>query len=217
MNMKLREHIDALFSEAPNNHKTVEIKEEILQNLFARYKDLISQGKSEEAAYNITIAGIGDLSGLIEELKEKAGERDDFAYGQSWERYRRQSAIIIPIAIVLFIICVVPLFLFNGSIGITLLFVIAAAATGLLVYNDLSKPGPRKSDETMVEEFKKWRDSSSQKAKLTSSISSAIWCLTLALYFLISFMTGAWYITWIIFLIAGAINNIVKAVFDLGK
>jgi len=215
MNGKLREHIDALFSEAPNNRKAVEIKEEILQNLCAKYNDLISQGKSEEAAYNITIAGIGDLSGLIEELKEKAGERSGEASAQSWESYRQRSAIIVSIAVALFIISVIPLILFRGPIGMTLLFVIAAVASGLLIYNDLSKPGGRKSDETMAEEFQKWRETSSRKGKMMSAISSAIWCVTIALYFLISFTTGAWYITWIIFLIAGAAHNVVKAVFDL--
>ncbi len=44
------------------------------------------------------------------------------------------------------------------------------------------------------------------------AITSAIWALTVLVYILVSFATGAWYITWVIFLIAVAIVNIVKAI-----
>ena len=47
------------------------MKEEILQNLTEKYNDLLSDGKSEVAAYNIAVAGIGDISELIEELKRE--------------------------------------------------------------------------------------------------------------------------------------------------
>ena len=217
MNGKLRDHIDALFSEAPNNYKTVEIKEEILQNLCARYNDLISQGKSEEAAYNITIAGIGDISSLVKDLKEKADKRAGDADKQSWDSYRQRNALFSAIAIMMFIIAPLPMFLFGAEAlpGIVLLFVLVAGASGLLVYNNLSKPGRRESDETMVEDFQKWRETSSKKGNVMRAVSSVIWSITVPLYLLISFLTGAWYITWIIFLIAAAVNNVVKAIFDL--
>jgi hypothetical protein len=218
MNGKLRDHIDALFSEAPDNQKTVEIKEEILQNLYLRYNDLISQGKSEEAAYNITIAGIGDISGLVKELKEKAGKRSGGADEQSRENNRQRSALVYAISTMLYILSVIPLFLFGKPAGAILLFVMVAAATGLLVYyNSLPKPNRRECDDTMAEEFQKWREDSSQKKNMIRSISSALWLITVALYFLVSFTTGAWYITWIIFLIAAAVDNVVKAVFDLRR
>ena len=215
MNGKLRDHIDALFSEAPNNQKTVEIKEEILQNLCAKYNDLISQGKSEEAAYNITIVGIGDISSLVNELKEKADKRSGDADKQSWESYRQRNALVSAIAVMMYILSIVPMFLFGAAIGFTLLFVMVAGATGLLVYNNLSRPGRGEGDETMVEEFQKWCETSSKKGTMLRAISSAIWSITAALYFLISFITHAWHITWIIFLIAASVNNVVKAIFDL--
>ena len=207
MNGKFRNHLDALFSEAPDNRKTVEIKEEILQNLCAKYNDLISQGKSEEAAYNIAIAGIGDISDLIGELNEKTGEPPGGESAQSLENYRRRSAFVSSIAVMMYILSVVPVILLGGSDGVILFFVIIAGATGLLVYDSQSKPGWRKDDKTMAEEFRKWRESSSKNRNVMQSISSAIWGITLALYFVVSFVTGAWYVTWVIFLIAGAINN----------
>jgi len=36
-------------------------------------------------------------------------------------------------------------------------------------------------------------------------------------YFLLSFFTGAWHITWLIFPVIGAVNGIIKAGFDLSR
>lgn len=47
------------------------------------------------------------------------------------------------------------------------------------------------------------------------SIKNALWILILVCYFLISFGTDAWHITWLIFLIGGAVENVLRAIFDL--
>ena len=53
------------------------------------------------------------------------------------------------------------------------------------------------------------------KAELRKSINSMIWAIGLALYFIFSFTTGAWHITWIIFPLVGAARGLVKAIMDL--
>ena len=47
------------------------------------------------------------------------------------------------------------------------------------------------------------------------SIKNALCILILVSYFLISFGTDAWHITWLIFLIGGAAENVLRAIFDL--
>ena len=42
-----------------------------------------------------------------------------------------------------------------------------------------------------------------------------IWAIGLALYFIISFATMAWYITWLIFPITTAAIGLVRAIMDL--
>ena len=42
-----------------------------------------------------------------------------------------------------------------------------------------------------------------------------IWAIGFALYFLISFATGAWMITWVIFPLIGAVQGLVNAILDL--
>ena len=58
---KLREYIESLFKDAPDTVKTVELKEEMLQNLYEKYNDLLAEGRSEQAAFNIAVAGVGDV------------------------------------------------------------------------------------------------------------------------------------------------------------
>ena len=50
--------------------------------------------------------------------------------------------------------------------------------------------------------------------KLRKSIGSIIGAAALALYFIVSFATGAWYITWLIFPIAGAVKGLLNAILD---
>ena len=88
-----------------------------------------------------------------------------------------------------------------------------AIATALLIYYNMTKPKYTKMDDTIVEEFKEWKENRDKKG--LGAISSAIWSLTVALYFAISFYTGAWHVTWIIFLISGAVTSIVKAMYDI--
>ena len=58
-------------------------------------------------------------------------------------------------------------------------------------------------------------DSPNHRRAVFNSINSALWMLVLVAYFLVSFATDAWHITWVIFLIGGALSNIVRAIFDL--
>ena len=54
-----------------------------------------------------------------------------------------------------------------------------------------------------------------RNSSLKKGINSMIWAVGLALYFIISFATNAWYVTWVIFLIAAAARGLVKAILDL--
>ena len=88
---------------------------------------------------------------------------------------------------------------------LTLLLV--AAATALLLMN--RNPA---ADE---EEHDRDEEPHSPRQKLNKSINSLTGIITLIIYLLISFVTGAWYITWLIFPIAGALNQLINACMDL--
>lgn len=210
MNEKLRAHIDTLFEGAPQTLQTVEIKEEILQNTLERYYDLLAEGKSEEAAYNIAIAGIGDITDLLNSLRTP-----DFAESKQ-DQYR--SGLLLSISVMLYILCIVPIILTNGnSLGVCLMLIMIAFATGLIIFRSKTRGSYMRQDDTMMESFKEWKSEENERRSVQHAINSTIFSLCLALYFIISFATGAWHITWVIFLISIALQNLVKACIQLKK
>lgn len=213
MDENLRNYVEKLFESAPHTMKVVEIKEEILQNTIDRYHDLLAEGKSEQAAYNIAVAGIGDVEELLHSL---CNERSS---GQTTEREReyRSSALLLASAVMLYILCILPVILLSNVWGVCLMLVMVALATGILIYRGKMRNIYYKTDDTMVENFKEWNAQKQEQNSLRKSVQAAIGSVALAIYLIVSFFTGAWHITWIIFLISGALQNVVKACFDLKK
>lgn len=220
MEYNLRSYVDELFQNAPRTQKAYELKVELTQNLLDKYHALIAEGKSPEDAYSLTVVSIGDVRELFEGL-EDGPVRTEPVYIPTGSPEKR-SAAITSIAVMLYILSVVPVIVL-GSIpvmgmeilGVVLMFVMIALATGLLIYNHAAKPKKQVPTGTVVSDFKQWQSQNNSRRQLLRAIRSAYWPLVLALYFLLSFGTGRWYITWIIFLIAPAVDGIIKAVLTL--
>ena len=223
MEDRLRRHVEELFSGTAQTRKAVELMEEMIQNLNDKYSDLISEGKTPDAAYNIAVAGIGDVSGLLKELESDAHYTPN---ATEMEAARRRSAMLTAIAVMMYILCALPLIILNqmrfmyfdaNAIGVPILLVMVAGATGLLVYNNMTKPKVFKGSDTMVEEFREWQTDTHHRKSLRRSISSALWSVLTVLYFIISFSTNAWHITWIIFIIGAAIEAFINIFASLKK
>ena len=210
MKEKLRAHIDALFENAPKTRKAFELKEELLSNLNARYDDLVSQGWSEEDAYNTAVAGIGDVGELIAAL----GKETVFDYTDRSSK-KKKSALLISISVGLYIISIIPLLILQNEIGVIAMLGVVAVATVLIIYNGMSYSRYRKADDTVVEDFKEWKSSNTEKVQLRKSISAILWPLIVVIYFLVSFTFGAWAYSWVIFILGISLQHIIRLVIDL--
>ncbi|MFA9398345.1 MAG: permease prefix domain 1-containing protein [Clostridiaceae bacterium] len=216
MHEKLRKKVDELFVNAPNTKRASDLKEEIMGNLIDRYNDNIAFGKTEEEAINGAIAGVGDVDDLLRGLREN----DVFNY-EEMKKDRERSALFISVSVGLYIFSVVVLILtagvfgVNGAIAVSLMFTIDAIATGLIIYNAISRPKYVKSDDTMVEDFKEWKSKSSDRNKILQSVKSITWSIIVAIYLFISFYFGIWAYSWIIFIIGAAIEKIIVLMFQL--
>ena len=224
MEDKLRRYIDTLFAETTPTRKSVELKEEMIQNLHDKYNDLISEGKTDEAAYNIAVAGIGDVSDLLKELENDDSSPVYVQDMEEMEKARRKSAMLTAIAIMMYIVSFVPLMIlsmvdspFQDVLGAPLMFVIVAGATGLLVYNNMTKPKYIKRQDSMVEEFREWQSDEKDRKTFRKALSSALWSIIVAAYLIISFVTWAWPITWIIFIIGAVIESLMNVFFALKR
>jgi hypothetical protein len=195
----------------------------MIQNLNDKYNDLISEGKTEEASYNIAIAGIGDVSDLLTELENdlNAAFVPDMV---ELEKARRKSAMLTAIAVMMYILSVLPFIVlsmaesrYEDIIGVPIMFLMITAATGLLIYNSMTKPRYKKASDSMVEEFREWQSDDKDRKALRKAISSAMWSIIVALYFIISFATYAWHITWIIFILGAVAESVINIFYTLKK
>lgn len=221
MEDKLRAYMDYLFRDVKQTRKSVELKEEILQNLMDKYRDLLAEGKTPEAAYNIAVASIGDMDELLAGLNYDLSFEKTVSADQV-ERKKRKSALLVSAAVMMYILCLLPPILLSGSrleenLAPALMFLMIACGTGLLIYDHMTKPRYRKVDDSIVEEFKEWKDQTDSDRRAMKALSSALWSIITVIYIVISFWTMAWHITWVIFLIGGAIEGILKAVFELKR
>jgi len=222
MEEKIRKYLDDLFADTASTRKAVELKEEMIQNLTDKYHDLTKNGKTEEAAYNITIAGIGDISALLADLEKDMTNTEPTKY--EVEASRQKSAMLTAIAVMMYILCTLPLimmsmagFTYAAQVGLPIFFLMIAGATGLLIYNSMTKPKTVNNPDTMVEEFREWQSDEKDRKTLRKAISSALWSITVALYLIISFMTYAWSISWIIFILAGVVESLINIFFTVKK
>ena len=185
-----------------------EIRQEILQNTLDRYDDLLDQGKAPEAAYRLAISGIGDINEILGgSLPSSRPQTIKEAIHEEVEDI--QSKKLRAVAIAMYILCAVPLFILTefgmDTLGLCLTLALVATATYLMM---ISKKKGDEKDEPEV-------TTAEPKNGLRESIDSLIWAIGLAVYFIVSFTTGAWYITWVIFPLIGCVQGLVKACMDL--
>lgn len=203
MREQLIQYVQLLFAGAADCDDT---RQEILQNTLDRYDDLVAAGKTPEAAYRLAIMGIGDINEILGRTPGAAPLPAPAAKQE--EHDTPVKKLLRAIAIGLYILCPIPLFVLSGmwNMGIpglcgTLTF--AAVATVLIIL------GAKKETENADVE------PGTPQSALAKSINGLIWAIGLAIYFLVSFLTGAWYITWVIFPITAAVQGLVKAILDL--
>lgn len=200
MREQLEKYVDLLFAGTTD---TDDIQQEILQNTLDRYDDLIAQGKSPEAAYRLAISGIGDINEILGESNPQPVTTAPSTQPATDGSKRK---LLRSIAIALYILCAVPLFISDGStLGLCGLLIMVAIATGIMVYTSKGKNTPQQTTEFPA-----------QTRSLGRSIAKGIiWGGGTSLYICVSFFTGAWWITWLIFPMLACVQGIVTAIFDL--
>jgi len=218
MKEQLTQYVNLLFA---GNDDVEEIRQEILQNTLDRYDDLIAQGKSPESAYRQAISGIGDINEILgvheaPSFDSSYQEAPRYAPDPSFESTASAiSRAARAIAIFLYIICPIPIIFLDrwgwDEIGVCITLVIVAIATALLIL--FRKKEDQKAP--VFEDAPARKSNQARKASLKKSVGSLISTVGLVLYFIISFASGAWFITWLIFPIIGSVKGLVNAIIDM--
>lgn len=226
MKEKIVQHFNQLFEDAPKTRKALDLKQEMTQNAIDKYEDLLKDGYSEEDAYQNVIQSIGDVTELFEEVAEKN-------LLELPEKDRKKRAMLKAVAGGLYIFAGV-IFVFCGllnemtgsygygmdftTFGLVLAGLICIAPTIMMVYASNMYPNySKKEEESMVEEYKHEKYLNNRDKAILGAVSCIVWTAALVVYFLVSFITGAWYITWVTFLIAACVQSVATLVFSLRK
>ena len=114
---------------------------------------------------------------------------------------KNNSAKNIAISVSIYILSVVFLVAFTTIFGLPLVgfctfLIVVAIATGIIVYNAIINKKPKKE--------------LTRNERMIKHINEVISTIIVILYFIISFATMAWHITWILFLVNGLLEDIVN-------
>lgn len=200
MREQLIQYVELLFAGAGDCE---DIKQEILQNTLDRYDDLVDSGKVPEAAYRLAIAGIGDVNEIMgTQAPHPAVSRPDV---EEDDGDTPKKKLLRAIAVGLYIISMLPLIVLGdlgmGNLGLCGTLTIVAVATVMILLSG-KKERPEKDD----------KESDDNESELNKSISAVLWAVGLGVYFLLSFTTRAWHITWVIFPVLVALDSLVSAI-----
>lgn len=120
-------------------------------------------------------------------------------------KYKKRFAILLSVAICLYILSVIPFIVFESTtLMIVTFFFMIAAATTMIVFGAVSKP-----------KFGKKAENDLPQNNLYKKICSIMSGIILVIYLLVSFLTGAWYITWVLWIVYAIACEIVKLIFSL--
>ncbi len=132
--------------------------------------------------------------------KEKAPTREEI---------KRKSAEVVStsvfmyVASVAFLMVAIPVLRMNPIVASAIFLCIIAWATARIVKHYMSVPKLEKTEKEKREE------------KIIKQINSIVGAICTVIYFIVSFLTMAWHITWVIFIINGIICEIIKLFFML--
>ena len=125
------------------------------------------------------------------------------------QEIRRKSAEVVSVSIFIYIVAVAFIMIGIAVLGMNpvvvsaLFLVIVAWATVRMIKHFMSVPKFEKSEEEKKED------------SILKQINGIVGCICTAIYFIVSFTTMAWHITWVIFIINGLICQIIKLLFML--
>lgn len=144
-----------------------------------------------------------------QEKQENILEEPQIEKGMTKEEARRKSAEVVSTSV---FICVIAVALFTVAVAAfqvdpviaTAMFLVAIGfASARLVRHYMSVP---KFEETKEE---------AKEKEIVKQMNGIIGTFCTVLYFIVSFTTMAWHVTWIIFVIEGLLCHVVKLLFML--
>lgn len=208
MNNKLKSYVNGLFADCPKTKKAQELKEEMLSNLSEHFNEAIKNGYSENDAYTEAISKLGNINELLQSIMP------DKDLAEKINAFKAKKAKITAIAVMLYIIGTAIFIGIPGVAALTHSSNIALCGIigliTLLIFVNMS--APQEIMPYIAEKEDNWIDKTTKNGALIGMINDICPIIILVAYFIISFTTRAWQITWVIFLLNPVITAILKII-----
>ena len=151
------------------------------------------------------------ITGKTQEIKEEkiTGKTQEIKEGKitTKQEVKEKSAKVVSGSIfiyflaIVFVMIAIPVQRMNPILASSIFLLLVGWATVRIVRNYMAIPKFEKTKEEKKEEI------------IIKQINGIIGSICVALYFIVSFLTMAWHVTWVIFIINGLICQVVKLIF----
>ena len=189
MNEQIREYVDKLLESAPKNRRVDELREELISGCMDKYEDLTASGMAPEEAYRTVVAGIGDVDELVRELSQSTLVDELKATvtekGKQAKLRGAVSSSLWSLIVVIYLMVSFTTFQWH----VTWMIFVFGAFLQCIIGMAFAPKGSQ-----------------------MRGFAGMLWTGTVLLYLMISFFTSQWHITWIIFLIAVALQQVIRLV-----
>lgn len=144
---KIEKYIDDLFRDVGPSQELFDLQEELTTSLRERTADLRSRGLNEEQAFREAVVSMGDLSGLVDDMRRIAQDRAKQAVYLSMNSRVSTVGIVLAVLLILFgIFNMMMLYTMGGQSGQAVtgngIFVVIGGA--LFTYSALTRETRRR-------------------------------------------------------------------------
>ena len=258
MREKIAQYMDLFYA---GSGLSEDRRQQLLQEALDLYDSLILEGKSEQESYGQVIAWIGAQAQPVPH-SENTQKTD--ASGEANAFTPMGKRICTAIAVMLYILCPIPLILFQNVIGLCCLLGMVACGVAIQILAEKFMDTPDPIDpiskslrpilhasavalyvlspipllmfqntlglccllglvavgvamQMIAGSGKADIRPKAEADPLRKSIDSLVGLILLAIYLIVSFRSHAWWITWIIFPIGGAVKDLVLSLAAIGS
>lgn len=134
-------------------------------------------------------------------VAEEQESKEIYFYNKRKRAQGIGKGVLLYFVAIAWIMISIPVFMMNPILASAIFLIICGVATYLIIYS------------CMI--YKNKKEEIPKENKLLKQIESIIGCIFLIIYLLISFITMSWHITWIIWIVCGLVEEILKLIFML--
>jgi len=194
MKNELEKRIKKIVEEA-GTAAAAEKASELTDSLSAQYDEALSKGRTELEAYKEALSNIDEIKKIISEMPSTDAEIEK---KESAQRFKNSKKFIGKISELMWLLIIIMYFLVSFSTGkwhLTWL---------IFIWGSIN--------QSLLEMVKSYNKEKNLKKVLKKGLSSILWLATVIFYILISFSSGWWHLTWLIFIVAVIVQKIINMI-----